>query len=29
MMHSYPSDMAQNFWGAIWAFSINFVITIC
>jgi solute:Na+ symporter, SSS family len=28
VVHHYPSDMAQNFWGAIWAFSANFVITI-
>jgi solute:Na+ symporter, SSS family len=28
VIHHYPSDMAQNFWGAIWAFSANFVITI-
>ena len=25
---SYPSDMAQNFWTAIWAFSVNFVLTV-
>lgn len=28
VLHSYPSDMAQNFWTAIWAFSANFVVTI-
>jgi solute:Na+ symporter, SSS family len=28
IVHRYPSDMAQNFWTAIFAFSINFVITI-
>ena len=28
MVHHYPSDMAQNFWGAIFAFSTNFVITV-
>ena len=28
VVHHYTSDMAQNFWGAIWAFSTNFVITI-
>ncbi len=28
VVHSYPSDMAQNFWTAIWAFSVNFVLTI-
>jgi SSS family solute:Na+ symporter len=27
VVHHYPSDMAQNFWTAIWAFSVNFVIT--
>jgi solute:Na+ symporter, SSS family len=27
VVHSYPSEMAQNFWTAIWAFSVNFVIT--
>jgi len=26
--HAYPSDMAQNFWGAIWAWSACFVVTI-
>ena len=26
--HAYPSDMAQNFWGAIWAWSTCFVVTI-
>src|SRR6202046_2193842 len=28
VVHSYPSEMAQNFWTAIWAFSVNFIITI-
>jgi solute:Na+ symporter, SSS family len=28
VLHHYPSDMAQNFYGAIWAFSVNFVITV-
>jgi SSS family solute:Na+ symporter len=28
VLHHYPSDMAQNFWTAIFAFSINFVVTI-
>jgi SSS family solute:Na+ symporter len=28
VVHSYPSDMAQNFWTAIWAFSVNFVVTV-
>jgi SSS family solute:Na+ symporter len=28
VMHTYPSDMAQNFWTAIWAWSVCFVITI-
>lgn len=28
ILHHYPSDMAQNFWTAIWAFSTNFVVTI-
>jgi solute:Na+ symporter, SSS family len=27
-LHMYPSDMAQNFWGAIWAWSTCFVVTI-
>jgi SSS family solute:Na+ symporter len=26
--HHYPSDMAQNFWTAIFAFSVNLVVTI-
>ena len=26
--HSYPSEMAQNFWTAIWAFSTNFILTV-
>jgi SSS family solute:Na+ symporter len=28
VVHHYPSDMAQNFYGAIWAFSVNFVVTV-
>ena len=28
VIHHYPSDMAQNFYGAIYAFSANFIITI-
>ncbi len=28
VVHNYPSQMAQNFWTAIWAFSVNFVITV-
>jgi solute:Na+ symporter, SSS family len=28
IVHHYPSDMAQNFWGAIFAFSSNFIVTI-
>jgi solute:Na+ symporter, SSS family len=28
VIHRYPSEMAQNFWTAIWAFSANFIITI-
>jgi len=28
VLHHYPSDMAQNFWGAIFAFSTNFILTI-
>jgi solute:Na+ symporter, SSS family len=27
-VHTYPSDMAQNFWTAIWAFTACFLITI-
>ncbi len=27
VVHQYPSDMAQNFWTAIFAFSINLVVT--
>jgi len=27
-VHMYPSEMAQNFWTAIWAWSVCFVITI-
>jgi len=28
VLHNYPSEMAQNFWTAIWAFSVCFVITV-
>lgn len=28
VVHPYPSDMAQNFWTAIFAFSVNLVVTI-
>ncbi len=28
VIHHYPSDMAQNFWGAIFAFSANFIVTV-
>jgi SSS family solute:Na+ symporter len=28
VIHHYPSDMAQNFYGAIYAFSANFIVTI-
>jgi SSS family solute:Na+ symporter len=28
VVHTYPSDMAQNFWTAIFAFSVNLVVTI-
>jgi len=28
VMHVYPSEMAQNFWTAIWAWTVCFVITI-
>ncbi len=28
VVHHYPSDMAQNFWTAIFAFSANFIVTI-
>jgi SSS family solute:Na+ symporter len=28
VMHTYPSEMAQNFWTAIWAWSACFVVTI-
>lgn len=27
-LHEYPSDMAQNFWGAIWAFTACLVLTV-
>ena len=28
LVHDYASDMAQNFWGAIWAWTVCFVVTI-
>ncbi|HWG58430.1 MAG TPA: sodium:solute symporter family protein [Candidatus Acidoferrales bacterium] len=28
LVHTYPSDMAQNFWTAIWAWVVCFVVTI-
>src|ERR1700758_2387737 len=28
VVHHYPSEMAQNFWGAIFAFSANFLLTV-
>jgi SSS family solute:Na+ symporter len=28
VVHHYPSDMAQNFWGAIFAFSINAIVAV-
>ena len=28
VLHNYPSEMAQNFWTAIWAWSTCFVVTI-
>ena len=28
VIHHYPSDMAQNFWTAIFAFSVNLIVTI-
>ena len=28
VVHSYASEMAQNFWTAIWAFSVCFVVTL-
>jgi SSS family solute:Na+ symporter len=28
VVHQYASDMAQNFWGAIWAWTVCFVVTI-
>jgi len=28
LVHTYPSEMAQNFWTAIWAFSVCFVVTV-
>jgi solute:Na+ symporter, SSS family len=28
VVHHYPSEMAQNFWTAIFAFSVNFIVTV-
>jgi SSS family solute:Na+ symporter len=28
VLHHYPSEMAQNFWTAIFAFTLNFVVTV-
>ncbi len=28
MVTRYPSEMAQNFWTAIWAFSVCFAVTV-
>jgi SSS family solute:Na+ symporter len=28
VVHTYPSDMAQNFWTAIFAFSVNLLVTV-
>jgi SSS family solute:Na+ symporter len=28
VLQHYPSDMAQNFWGAIYAFGVNFVVAV-
>jgi SSS family solute:Na+ symporter len=28
ILHHYPSDMAQNFWTAIFAFSANYIVTV-
>ena len=28
ILHAYPSEMAQNFWPAIWAWTTCFVVTI-
>jgi solute:Na+ symporter, SSS family len=28
VLHTYPSDMAQNFWGAIWAWTSCFTVTV-
>jgi SSS family solute:Na+ symporter len=28
LVHTYPSDMAQNFWTAIFAFSVNMIVTV-
>jgi len=28
VIHGYPSDMAQNFWTAIFAFSVNLIVTV-
>jgi SSS family solute:Na+ symporter len=28
LLHSYPTEMAQNFWTAIWSFSVCFTVTV-
>jgi SSS family solute:Na+ symporter len=28
LVHTYPSEMAQNFWTAIFAFSVNIIVTV-
>jgi SSS family solute:Na+ symporter len=28
VLHTYPSEMAQNFWTAIWAFTVCFLVTV-
>jgi SSS family solute:Na+ symporter len=28
VVHMYPSEMAQNFWTAIWAFTVCFIVTV-
>lgn len=28
VLHTYPSEMAQNFWTAIWAFVVCFLVTV-
>ncbi|TLY91099.1 MAG: Na+/galactose cotransporter [Gammaproteobacteria bacterium] len=28
LLHAYPSEMAQNFWTAIWAFTVCFLVTL-